>query len=122
TQAFRVTPGYPPASTPQGPGEYTRMMSPPANLAPPPPGAPPAATPPGGPMPGMPRMGMPQMGVPQMPHAPQPSMPQQPGMPQMPHMAQPAMPQMAPPQVKIAPVAARVAFAVRPSAAYPSAA
>src|ERR1019366_4320214 len=40
TQAFRATPGYPPAAVPpQGPSEYTRMMSVPSNLAPPPPAA-----------------------------------------------------------------------------------
>jgi len=83
TQAFRVTPGSAPVATPQGPSEYTRMISVPSNLA-----APPAAAP----MPGMPRMGIPQM----------PAIPQQPVMPQMAY-APPPMPQMAPPQAMVPP-------------------
>ena len=82
TQAFRAAPSYPPAAVPQGPSEYTRMMSAPSNLAPPPAAAPPAAQ-----MPGMPQMGMPQM----------------------PYMQPPAMPHVAPPQVTIAPVSAPAA-------------
>ena len=96
TQAFRATPVNPPAAAPHGPSEYTRMMSVPSNLAPPPPVAPPAAAPPAGQMPGMPRMGMPPM-----PYTQPPAMPQQPAMPRMPHM-----PQMAPSQAPAPPVSA----------------
>ena len=60
TQAFRSVPGSAPAAAPQGPSEYTRMISVPSN-----PGAPPPprrrAAPPAAQMPGMPQMGMPQM-------------------------------------------------------------
>ncbi len=81
TQAFAVNPSASSAGAPQGPSEFTRMISTPANLAPPPGGVPPAA-----PIPGMPPMGF--AGVP-MPTAPAP--------PPMPQVAAPALPAPAPP-------------------------
>jgi hypothetical protein len=85
----------PPASIPQGPSEYTRMISLSGSGVP---SAPPAPPPPtqGG---GMAQMQMPQM---QMPMAPQmPQMPQVPQAPMMPQFQAPQAPQFQAPQMQM---------------------
>jgi len=99
TQAFRTSPGSVPSAAPQGPSEYTRLISVPSMPgAPQPPAAPtPPIQNPAMQMPGMQMPGTPQMGMPQMPYM------QQPAAPQMPYIPQPVMPQAPPPQVAPAP-------------------
>ena len=96
TGAFAVPAAAPPSSgfnSPQGPSEYTRMISVHADA---PLGAPAASAAPA------PAAGSPQMPpMPQMPHLQQPQMPhlQQPVMPVTPHAAAPHMAPMAPPVI-----------------------